>query len=629
MPGLERRAAHVPGAAELVADYEAWLAVDGHGSRSYRDAAWSFLAHWPDPAGFGEEPLEVQASLGVAQRPFVTYLMVTGRLRPGYDYLARKIGGLLTQARRRGPLAADIAVFTAAATELDYSAHTIRCCSERVIVRLLIQTGHRLTELSTDDLDTLAAALHRRAQANGKPTAWVSDRAMISTAHRVLFHLGILDSPPTDPRRRPGLRGHYSGVPEPLRTLLLDYCDQAATTRAPATIKAIAGHLANFGRFLASCDPPVTDLAMLDRAAVEGWLASLAAARRRDGAPMSVGSRRGRIIAVRQFLTDITEWGWPAAPARTLIFSRDLPRLTHPLPRYLPPDADRALQTALQQMSASGPAVTRLHADALLLTRATGLRIGELGDLELDCVHQIDGHGAWLKVPLGKLASERMVPLDEETLAVIDRIVARRTPGRPLPHPRTGRPVDFLLVHQGRRVSACALREELARAAQHRRARQGHPPRAETLIRNSPGQRRMLTTGADATPRARIGGDEPALRAAVRRHRARGVRTGPHPDQGTPGWHTDADRGAPGSRPDIAADSSHRRQGLEGHPHHQVPPGRRILPTRPGSRIMCLCQHLRALPQLPHRHRLPRRPRRPARRHTHTGRRRRSPRLGQ
>jgi len=77
-------------------------------------------------------------------------------------------------------------------------------------------------------------------------------------------------------------------------------------------------------------------------------------------------------------------------------------------------------------------------------------------------VHQIDGHGAWLKVPLGKLASERMVPLDEETVAVI---VARRTSGRALPHPRTRRPIDLLLVHQGRRISACALREELARGA--------------------------------------------------------------------------------------------------------------------------------------------------------------------
>jgi len=465
VPRGERRAAHVPGAAELVADYEAWLALDGHGSLSYRNAAWSFLARWPDPSRFAEEALEVQQSLGVAQRPFVTYLMATGRLRPGYDYLTCKIGGLLTQAGR-GPLAGEITTFTTAATDHDYSGHTVRCAAERVIVRLLIQTGRPLAQLHTADLDELAAALHRRTQANGKPAAWAAERAMISTAHRVLFHLGILDTPPADPRCRPGLRGHYSGVDEPLRTVFLDYCAQAAATRAPTTVKAIAGHLAAFGRFLSACDPPVTDLAVLDRPTVEAWLVALAAARLRDGNPMSIGYRRGRIIAVRQFLTDITEWDWPAAPARALIFSRDLPRLTQPLPRYLPPDADRALHAALRHMSDSGPAVlTRLHADALLLTRATGLRIGELRDLELDCVHQIDGHGAWLKVPLGKLASERMVPLDEETVAVIDRIVARRTSGRPLPHPRTGRPVDFLLVHQGRRISACALREELARAA--------------------------------------------------------------------------------------------------------------------------------------------------------------------
>jgi hypothetical protein len=107
----------------------------------------------------------------------------------------------------------------------------------------------------------------------------------------------------------------------------------------------------------------------------------------------------------------------------------------------------------------------RLRADALLLLRATGLRIGELIDLELDCVHEVPGQGAWLKVPLGKLATERMVPLDEETVALVDRIVAQRSPGRPLRHPRTGGLVDFLLTHQGRRVSADTLRVELHRAA--------------------------------------------------------------------------------------------------------------------------------------------------------------------
>jgi len=80
-------------------------------------------------------------------------------------------------------------------------------------------------------------------------------------------------------------------------------------------------------------------------------------------------------------------------------------------------------------------------------------------------VHEVPGQGAWLKVPLGKLATERMVPLDEETVALVDRIVAQRSPGRPLRHPRTGRLVDFLLTHQGRRVSADTLRAELHRAA--------------------------------------------------------------------------------------------------------------------------------------------------------------------
>jgi hypothetical protein len=92
------------------------------------------------------------------------------------------------------------------------------------------------------------------------------------------------------------------------------------------------------------------------------------------------------------------------------------------------------------------------------------MRIGELVDLELDCVHEVPGSGAWLKIPLGKLLTERMVPIDEETLVLLDRIVACRSPGRPLRHPRTGKMADFLFTHQGRRVSADTLREELRRA---------------------------------------------------------------------------------------------------------------------------------------------------------------------
>ena len=59
-----------------------------------------------------------------------------------------------------------------------------------------------------------------------------------------------------------------------------------------------------------------------------------------------------------------------------------------------------------------------------------------------------------------------MVPLDEETVALIDTVTAIRSPGRPVRHPRYGRPAQFLFTHHGRRLSQNALREELGRAAQ-------------------------------------------------------------------------------------------------------------------------------------------------------------------
>jgi hypothetical protein len=51
-----------------------------------------------------------------------------------------------------------------------------------------------------------------------------------------------------------------------------------------------------------------------------------------------------------------------------------------------------------------------LAANALLLTRASGIRVGECLDLPLDCLQQV-GPDQWaLHVPLGKLHNERWFP---------------------------------------------------------------------------------------------------------------------------------------------------------------------------------------------------------------------------
>lgn len=62
----------------------------------------------------------------------------------------------------------------------------------------------------------------------------------------------------------------------------------------------------------------------------------------------------------------------------------------------------------------------------LTVLRGAGLRVGELLDLELGSVIDYGPAGTWLNVPLGKLATERMVPLSAGTIAALDEWTGRR-----------------------------------------------------------------------------------------------------------------------------------------------------------------------------------------------------------
>ena len=74
-----------------------------------------------------------------------------------------------------------------------------------------------------------------------------------------------------------------------------------------------------------------------------------------------------------------------------------------------------------------------------------------------------------------------MVPLDDDAVALIDRIAEAWSPGQPMTHPKTRRPAEFLLTHFGRRVSTAALRDELARACQAA----GLPPATPHQLRHT------------------------------------------------------------------------------------------------------------------------------------------------
>jgi integrase len=455
--------ADLPGAdlpsADLHAAYLNHLARTGRGNSAYWQAARTFFRRWPDPRRWAEQPLAARLSAGSATRPIITFLMLQRVLQPGYDYLLERKLSSIWREINDSPLGPDLQRFMTAAAELGFTERVRFATGSQVPARLLIQTGRRLDQLTIADLAVFTAACQDRHERTG--TEHKHYLAAVSNAQRVLFHLGIVDQLPRCGGPVP-FAERLAEVRPPIRETMIAYLDRKRATCQPKTVSGIATRLKHFGVFLAHVDPGLDSITELDRRThIEPYLTSLVeAVNSKNDELITVADRSRRVLALAGFLTDITEWGWPDAPPRKLVFRDDNPKLPHLLPRYLPVDVDRRLTQALTEHPGN-----ELAAAALRLQRCCGLRIGELLDLELDCVHELPDHGSWLKIPLGKLDTERMIPLDPEILALIDRITQIRSPGRPMPHPRYRRPAQFLFTHHGRRLSQNAVRAELDRAA--------------------------------------------------------------------------------------------------------------------------------------------------------------------
>lgn len=458
---MPRALASVPSpSADLHAAYLDYLDRTGRGNAAYSWAARGFFRRWPDPRAWAAQPLPTRLAADSATRPIITFLMLHRALQPGYDYLLERKLSSVWREITDSPLRPDLDRFMTAAAELGFTERVRFATGSQVPVRLLIQTGRPLERLTVADLAAFSAACRERQERTGKGHRHYL--AAVSNAQRVLFHLGVVDELPRAGGPVP-FTERLAEVRPPIRETLIAYLDRKRATCQPKTVSAIATRLKHFGVFLAEVDPGLDSVAALERRThIEPYLAALVdAVNPHSGELITVADRARRVLAVMGFLTDITEWDWPQAPRRKLMFRDDIPKLPQTLPRYLPVDIDRRLTAALTERPGN-----ELAAAALRLQRCCGLRIGELLDLELDCVHEVPEHGSWLKIPLGKLETERMVPIDEEILDLIDRVIELRSHGRPMPHPRYRRPAQFLFTHHGRRLSQSAVRAELDRAAQ-------------------------------------------------------------------------------------------------------------------------------------------------------------------
>ena len=350
-----------PQAAEVYDAYLGWLAARGVGNHTFDSGARCFLARYPDPQAWAELPLGARlAGTRPHLQPLLNFLMLHRHLRPGYDYLLeRKLTAILREAPG-SPLGGDLARFLAGAEALGYSERARTGMASQIAIRVLIQTGRGLAELTDDDFTAFGQAITGREERLGRELKHYHGALYASRA--VAYHLGA----PAEPVPKRSTLGrwswerHLDGVTDQVRRPMTAYLERLHATLARSTVQGTASELAHFGRFLARHDPCLASLALLDRQQhVEPYLNEVAAAvNHRTGTPIAASTAKQRIQAVGSFLDAIAEWGWPEAPARRLIFPRDAPKLPHPLPRYLPPDQERALLAALETRR-TGRAPTR------------------------------------------------------------------------------------------------------------------------------------------------------------------------------------------------------------------------------------------------------------------------------
>jgi site-specific recombinase XerD len=474
----------------LVADYAAHvagLAINPDAKRLRRRAAERLTDVHPDLWVWLGRPTPARlADLARSHAwRMICWAWVNGRLPVDLDLMLAKRQGDL-YARWASVHAEEVARVAGCAATLGWSANWTRQVSVAGLAVVCLHAGGKtLDELTDDDItactEALAAAPSLTTTLRGHNTARVFG------LHHACYQLRICHTPPRMARRPAATTEQMltAGVRQPkIRRVALRYLTLVATTLRPSTVALRADSLIVFCEYLAAAHPEVRRLPQLTRAHLEGfltynhrrpWRGRVA----RDK-PVAASVSKRAVVDLRAFFDDLAVWGWAERPPTRLLHPGDIPRLDRPLPRALGCDHDRDLMAAVDRLT------DPFARYGLTILRGTGLRLGELLDLELDCLLDFASHGSWLKVPLGKLGTERTVPIDETTLEALDGWTTQRGTQRALPHPRHGGPTDFLFVERGRRLSAYRLRQGLADAA----AAAGLPGRDGAALHVTPHQLR-------------------------------------------------------------------------------------------------------------------------------------------
>jgi site-specific recombinase XerD len=399
--------------------------------------------------GWARLSLAEQCALPLKDRRVVGWLIVTGRVRPSPDYLVAcrpYLGEVAahhhqTFYERFRATSAELG-FDRIVTRLQWSALAkIAALSGLTIEQLTAPTIH-------DGQDALAAAIGRhRPDSHGVKAL----SAALFGAQTTLFHLGLLDAPPrkATPNRSAERAAAWTAAPPLLAATLTGYIAQTRLSLRASTMVRVEGVLREFASWLAQHAPEVGCVADLRRRHIEAYKLHLAARPSARGGKLTKTSLAEHLGTLRTCFERLAEWGGDDVPVAVLVFAGDLPLRDEPLPRFLD---DGAFTKLLQAARADTDPFVRLSVEFLA---RTGLRKGEFLDLTVDSVVQI-GAAYWLHVPLGKLRSDRYIPLHPQLKQLLDDWLAERPASLRSPH---------LFIEHGQRIRQGRVDRAVAKVA--------------------------------------------------------------------------------------------------------------------------------------------------------------------
>ena len=171
------------------------------------------------------------------------------------------------------------------------------------------------------------------------------------------------------------------------------------------------GTVRNFLIYLGDDHPAVCSLGQLRRDPhILGWFNHLHS----RTPPLATAVYISRLVHLRCILEELA-WTAELPDLARLIRREDAPRPPQRIPRALTAQQDQLLQDELRRRN-------DLPANVFLLLRHTGMRIGECADISHDCLRNVSPDRWAIHVPLGKLKTERMVPVDSFVCELVQRL---------------------------------------------------------------------------------------------------------------------------------------------------------------------------------------------------------------